>query len=49
MVKEIFFREVRDTLVCDKQEFSRFIYSKKFLKDSYTIYINKITLTSRIR
>ncbi|WP_434342655.1 DNA methyltransferase [Mycoplasma capricolum] len=46
LVKETFFRKVKDTLVFDKQKFARFVESKEFLEDSYTSYINKIGLTS---
>ncbi|WP_434342657.1 DNA methyltransferase [Mycoplasma capricolum] len=46
LVKETFFKKVKDTLVFDKQKFARFVESKEFLEDSYTGYINKIGLTS---
>ncbi|WP_265509941.1 DNA methyltransferase [Mycoplasma mycoides] len=46
LVKETFFKKVKDTLVFDKQKFARFVESKEFLEDSYTSYINKIGLTS---
>ena len=44
-VKETFFKDVRGTLVFDKQKFAWFIESKEFLPDSYTSYTNKIGLT----
>ncbi|QVK05300.1 DNA methyltransferase [Mycoplasma mycoides] len=46
LVKETFFKKVKNTLVFDKQKFARFVESKEFLEDSYTSYINKIGLTS---
>ncbi|WFQ91326.1 site-specific DNA-methyltransferase [Mycoplasma feriruminatoris] len=46
LVKETFFKKIKDTLVFDKQKFVRFVESKEFLEDSYTSYINKIGLTS---
>ncbi|WP_434334520.1 site-specific DNA-methyltransferase [Mycoplasma capricolum subsp. capricolum] len=46
LVKETFFKKIKNTLVFDKQKFARFVESKEFLEDSYTSYINKIGLTS---
>lgn len=45
-IKRLFFKEVNDTLIFDKQEFAWLINSKEFLPDSYTAYTNKIGLTS---
>ena len=44
-VKETFFKNVKGTLVFDKQKFAWFMESKEFLPDSYTAYTNKIGLT----
>ena len=44
-IKETFFKNVRGTLVFDKQKFAWFMESKEFLPDSYTSYTNKIGLT----
>lgn len=44
-MKNIFFEEVNEILVFDKQKFAWFIESKEFLPDSYTRYTNKIGLT----
>ncbi|MSN96184.1 site-specific DNA-methyltransferase [Campylobacter sp. FMV-PI01] len=44
-VKETFFKDIKGTLVFDKQKFAWFIESKEFLPDSYTRYTNKIGLT----
>lgn len=44
-VKNTFFRNIKGTLVFDKQRFSWFLESKEFLPDSYTKYTNKIGLT----
>ena len=44
-IKETFFKNVRGTLVFDKQKFAWFMESKEFLPDSYTTYTNKIGLT----
>ena len=45
-VKNYFFTNVNDCYVFDKQGFAWFIESKEFLPNSYTIYTNKIGLTS---
>lgn len=44
-IKERFFKNIKGTLVFDKQKFAWFIESKEFLPDSYTRYTNKIGLT----
>jgi len=44
-LKEVFFIEVDNTLVFDKDKFIRFISNKQFLPDSYTAFKNKIGLT----
>ena len=44
-IKERFFKNIKGTLVFDKQKFAWFIESKEFLPDSYTRYTNKIVLT----
>ena len=44
-IKETLFKNVRGTLVFDKQKFAWFMESKEFLPDSYTTYTNKIGLT----
>ena len=44
-IKETFFKNVKGTLVFDKQKFAWFMESKEFLPDSYTAYTNKIGLT----
>ena len=44
-IKERFFKDINGTLIFDKQKFTWFIDSKKFLPDSYTKYMNKIGLT----
>lgn len=44
-IKERFFKNIKGTLVFDKQKFTWFIESKEFLPDSYTRYTNKIGLT----
>lgn len=44
-IKERFFKNIKGTLVFDKQKFAWFIESKDFLPDSYTRYTNKIGLT----
>ncbi|EIN15377.1 Type III restriction modification system N6-adenine DNA methyltransferase subunit, Mod [Mycoplasmopsis agalactiae 14628] len=46
LIKETFFKNVKNTLIFDKHKFTRFVESKEFLEDSYTSYINKIGLTS---
>ncbi len=45
-VEKYFFIKVNDCYVFDKQGFAWFIESKEFLPDSYTIYANKIGLSS---
>lgn len=45
-VKEAFFVLVGDFFVFDKQKFAWFINSKEFLPDSYTMFTNKIGLTT---
>lgn len=44
-VKTTFFKDVKGTLVFDKQKFAWFMEAKEFLPDSYTSYTNKIGLT----
>ncbi len=41
-----FFTEVEGTLVFDKVQFQRFVMNKSFLPDSYTLFKNKIGLTT---
>ncbi len=45
-VRNKFFVKINDTFVFDKQAFLWFLESKEFLPDSYTIYANKIGLTT---
>lgn len=45
-IKSKFFVKVNNSYVFDKQKFAWFIESKEFLPDSYTIYSNKIGLSS---
>ena len=45
-LKSKFFVKVNNSYVFDKQKFAWFIESKEFLPDSYTIYSNKIGLSS---
>lgn len=45
-IKESFFVDINGTLVFDKQKFAWLIDSKEFLPDSYTVYTNKIGITS---
>ena len=42
--KHLFFRDLTDTYVFDKDTFIRFVSNKNFLPDSYTSYKNKIGL-----
>src|SRR5699024_12522238 len=44
--KKMFFIDVNGTLVFDKQKFAWLIDSKEFLPDSYTMYSNKIGLST---
>ena len=44
-LKKHFFQDVDGVLVFDKIEFQKFVSNKAFLKDSYTVYSNKIGLT----
>lgn len=44
-IKKYFFKEIKGTIVFDKQKFAWFVESKEFLPDSYTRYTNKIGLT----
>ncbi|XOB40569.1 MAG: DNA methyltransferase [Candidatus Nealsonbacteria bacterium] len=44
-MKEVFFADIRQTLVFDKEKFIRFVSNKQFLPDSYTGFKNKIGLT----
>ncbi len=44
-MKEVFFAEIEETLVFDKDKFIRFVSNKQFLPDSYTAFKNKIGLT----
>lgn len=46
VIKEIFFVKLNEVFVFDKQKFAWFLESKEFLPDSYTMYTNKIGLTS---
>ncbi len=45
-MKEVFFADVGQTSIFDKDKFIRFISNKQFLPDSYTAFKNKIGLTS---
>ena len=45
-IKNKFFVQINNSYVFDKQGFAWFIESKEFLPDSYTLYENKIGLTS---
>lgn len=45
-IKDKFFVKVDENYIFDKQGFAWFIESKEFLPDSYTIYTNKVGLTS---
>lgn len=44
VLKSHFFRELNDTLIFDKVEFTWVLNSREFLPDSYTMYKNKIGL-----
>ncbi len=44
-MKEVFFAEIEETLVFDKDKFICFVSNKQFLPDSYTAFKNKIGLT----
>jgi adenine-specific DNA-methyltransferase len=43
-LKKHFFSEIEQMLIFDKAKFIDFIYNKEFLKDSYTMFANKIGL-----
>jgi len=43
-MKEVFFVEVDNTLIFDKDKFVKFVSNKQFLPDSYTAFKNKIGL-----
>ena len=45
-IKKQFFVDIEGILVFDKVAFQRFVNTKKFLKDSYTQYKNKIGLST---
>jgi adenine-specific DNA-methyltransferase len=42
--KQLFFQDLTDTYVFDKEAFIRFVSNKNFLPDSYTSYKNKVGL-----
>ena len=44
-MKEIFFTEVDNATIFDKDKFIKFVSNKQFLPDSYTAFKNKIGLT----
>ncbi len=44
-MKEIFFTEVGNATIFDKDKFIKFVSNKQFLPDSYTAFKNKIGLT----
>ena len=44
-MKEIFFMEVGNATIFDKDKFIKFVSNKQFLPDSYTAFKNKIGLT----
>ncbi|MFN3551098.1 MAG: site-specific DNA-methyltransferase [Endomicrobiia bacterium] len=44
-MKEVFFIEVGNATIFDKDKFIRFVSNKQFLPDSYTTFKNKIGLT----
>ena len=44
-MKEVFFIEVGNATIFDKDKFIRFVSNKQFLPDSYTAFKNKIGLT----
>jgi adenine-specific DNA-methyltransferase len=44
-IKKVFFSNVDNVEVFDKQKFAWFVESKEFLPDSYTKYTNKVGLT----
>jgi len=44
-MKEVFFTEVGNTTIFDKDKFIKFVSNKQFLPDSYTAFKNKIGLT----
>ncbi len=44
-MKEVFFTEVGNVTIFDKDKFIRFVSNKQFLPDSYTAFKNKIGLT----
>lgn len=43
-MKEVFFADVDEALIFDKDKFIRFVSNKQFLPDSYTAFKNKIGL-----
>jgi len=43
-MKEVFFADVDETLIFDKDKFIRFVSNKQFLPDSYTAFKNKMAL-----
>jgi len=43
-MKEVFFVEIGETLIFDKDKFVKFVSNKQFLPDSYTAFKNKIGL-----
>jgi len=44
-MKEVFFIEVGNAIIFDKEKFIKFVSNKQFLPDSYTTFKNKIGLT----
>ena len=44
--KKIFFSDVEGIMVFDKVKFQKFVSNKQFLRDSYTVFKNKIGLTA---
>ncbi|MDD3734969.1 MAG: site-specific DNA-methyltransferase [Candidatus Pacebacteria bacterium] len=44
-MKEVFFRQVGNTIIFDKDKFIKFVSNKQFLPDSYTSFKNKVGLT----
>ena len=43
-IKEVFFKQIGEAIVFDKDKFIKFISNKQFLPDSYTAFKNKIGL-----
>ncbi|HQH20216.1 MAG TPA: site-specific DNA-methyltransferase, partial [Candidatus Pacearchaeota archaeon] len=41
-IKEVFFKQVGEATIFDKDKFIKFVSNKQFLPDSYTAFKNKI-------